>query len=127
MGKYGGGSSFQAQQQKEMREARQRIHPIWRGVGLILMVLTPVMGYFSGLVLLEANEKQGWFVIPREWMWTGSDPLLFIKVGLTVVLGAVIFFIFQFISVIILRSFGPPQYGPYDVPRVTYKGKRKSR
>jgi hypothetical protein len=126
MGKYGGGS-FQAKQQQEMREARHRIHPIWRGVGLLLIVITPVLGYFSGLVLLAENAKQGWFMIPLEWLAPGADQLLFVKIGLTLVLGLLIFFIFQFLSMIIFRAFGPPRYGPFDVPPVAYKGKKRSR
>jgi len=127
MGKYGGGNSIQAQQQKEMREAQQRVHPIWRGVGLLLIVITPVLGFFSGLVLLEENAKQGWFIIPSGWLLQGADPLLLLKIGLTIVLGLLIYFFLQFISIVILRVFGPPQYGPYDVPPVVYKGKKPRR
>ena len=127
MGKYGSSSSFEAQQQRKMKEERQKIHPIWRGVGFLLMALTPVLGYFAGVVLLDENAKQNWFVIPAGWLASGNDPLLYVKIGLTVVLGLVIFLVFQFFSVIILQIFGPPRYGPYDVPSVTYKGKKRSR
>ncbi|MEW6651253.1 MAG: hypothetical protein AB1453_13845, partial [Chloroflexota bacterium] len=62
--KYG---SYQAKQQEAIREARNYVHPIWRGVGFLLMIITPVLGYFGALVLIEQNAKQNWFTIPPEF------------------------------------------------------------
>ena len=122
--KYG---DHKQRQQEEMREARERVHPIWRGVGMLLIILAPILGYFGSLVLLEENTKQGWFVIPTDFLASSGDPLLYVKIGLTLFLAFILFFVFQLFGTIMLRFLGPPRYGPYDVPAVSYKGKKRSR
>ncbi|MEN4013195.1 MAG: hypothetical protein ROW48_14255 [Bellilinea sp.] len=122
--KYG---SYQAKQQEAIREARNYVHPIWRGVGFLLMIITPVLGYFGALVLIEQNAKQNWFTIPPEFIAPGQDPMLYLKIGLTILIAFLLFFLFQLISLILLRAFGPSRYGPYDVPPVGYRGKKYKR
>ena len=119
--------SYEAHKQEEYRKAREEIHPIWRGVGFILIVLTPILGYFSALVLIDENSKQGWYTIPQDFLYHGADSLLYVKIGLTIVLAFLIYFILQFITFILFKLFGPSRYGPYDVPPVVYKGKKHSR
>ena len=120
-------SSYEAQQQEEIRKVRQEVHPIWRGVGFILIVLTPILGYFAALVLLDENAKRGWFTIPQDFLTNGADPLLLVKIGLTIILGLLIYFVLQLLTFILYSLFGPPRYGPYDVPPVVYKGKKHTR
>ncbi len=102
-------------------------HPIWRGVGFIFLILAPVMGWFGAQVLLEANKTNGWFRIPADFYASGSDPLLYVKIGLTILLALLIFFVFQFIGVLLYRMVGPERYGPMDVPPITGVKKKKSR
>lgn len=106
---------------------RERIHPIWRGVGFIFMILAPVMGYFGSLLLIEANKQNRWFIIPREWLASGADSLLYIKIALTILLTALVFFILQFIGLIIIRAVSPERYGPMDVPPITGVKKKRAR
>ncbi|MHB0922866.1 MAG: hypothetical protein ACYC6H_05000 [Bellilinea sp.] len=109
------------------KNANEKIHPIWRGVGFIFMILAPVMGYFGSLMLIEANKQNKWVIIPREFLASGSDPMLYVKIGLTILLALLIFFILQFIGMIILRMAGPERYGPLDVPPITGVKKKRAR
>jgi hypothetical protein len=109
------------------REEREKIHPIWRGIGFIFMVLAPVMGYFGSLMLLDANKQQSWFPIPQSWLASGADPFLYVKIGLTIILAALIFFVLQLIGSIIIRIAGPERYGPLDVPPITGVKKKRAR
>ena len=109
------------------RQDKQDVHPIWRGVGFIFMILAPLMGWFGAQVLLEANQKSGWFRIPSSFMAPGADSLLFVKIGLTIILAFFVFFVLQFIGVILYRMVGPERYGPLDVPPITGVKKRKAR
>jgi len=109
------------------RQEREKIHPIWRGIGLILVFLFIVMGWFGAVWLLDENAKQNWIAIPSSFLAKGADQLLYVKIGLTVVIFLVLYVIYQFISFIILRLFGPERYGPMDIPRVSWKGRRRSR
>ncbi len=112
MGKYTSHAS-----QNEPSSQRE-VHPIWRGIGLFLMVLTPFMAYMATLVLLEQNEINGWMTIPKEMLSPMVEPMLFVKIGLTVVLSVIIFGILQFISFIFYSMFAPPRYGPLDAPPI---------
>ncbi len=120
-------SSFGAEDQEQIRKARNEVHPIWRGVGVILIVLTPVLGYFAALVVLDENTKNKWFAIPQDFLYKGADPLLLMKIGLTIILGLLIYFVLQFLTFLLYSLFGPSRYGPYDVPPVAYKGKKHTR
>lgn len=106
----------------------KEIHPIWRGVGLVLIILTPILSYAAGLLLLQENQKNGWVAIPQELVVRGfSDPLILVKVLVTLVLMVFIYGLFSMITFVLYRSFAPPQYGPYDVPREAYRGKKYKR
>ncbi len=122
MGKY---SSYQKESKRITEE--ERTHPIWRGIGFIYMLLTPVLGWFGALVLLEENANQGWMRIPRDMLAPGRDPQLYVKIGLAIVIMFLLFVVFQLITFIVYRAFGPSRYGPMDVPPVAFRGKRKSR
>lgn len=109
------------------REERQKIHPVWRGIGWILMFIFPVMGWFSAVWLLDENAKQKWIAIPSSLLLKGQDQLLLVKIILALVIVFVLYFLFQLISFFLLRLFGPERYGPMDIPRVSWKGRRRSR
>lgn len=40
------------------------IHPVWRGIGFILMGLIAVMSYAGANLLVEANKTRGWIAVP---------------------------------------------------------------
>jgi len=109
------------------RQEREKIHPIWRGIGLILVFLFAVMGWFGSIWLLDENAKQHWITIPSNLMAKGADELLYVKIGVAIVIFLVLYMICQFISFFILRLFGPERYGPMDIPRASWKGSRKDR
>jgi quinol-cytochrome oxidoreductase complex cytochrome b subunit len=102
------------------------VHPVWRGVGILLMVLMPVMGYVGSLLLLDENNKHSWVRIPNELLVPGPDHLLLVKAIMTVVIGASIYFIFMMLTFIIFRIVAPPKLGPTDVPPVQWKSKDRS-
>ncbi len=119
--------SFEAQNQRQIREKRNEVHPVWRGVGFLLIFLTPIMGYFGAVVLIDKNQQENWISIPSDFLADGADSMLYIKIGLTLILAFLFYFILQFLTFIIIRAVGPSRYGPYDVPPVTYRGKHRSR
>lgn len=109
------------------REERQKIHPVWRGIGWVLMFIFPIMGWFGSVWLLDENSRQKWVMIPSSLFAKGTDQLLFVKIGLALVIVFVLYFLFQLVSFFVLRLFGPDRYGPMDIPRVSWKGRRRSR
>ena len=103
-------------------ELRSRyIHPIWRGIGFIFAILIPVIAYYTTLVILDANNQQGWFQVPADLYFKGGDPLLYVKILGTVAIGFLFYAIFMLINFILHGMFGPPRYGPTDVPPLHYR------
>ena len=109
------------------RIKKNSIHPVWRGVGFILMFLIPFLAYFGAKALLEMNQVEKWVSIPADLLAPGSDPLLYVRIGIAVVLALFLFLIIQLITFIIFGAFGSSYYGPTDAPRQIYKGKKSSR
>jgi hypothetical protein len=112
---------------REMAPAKRDVHPIWRGIGFILIILTPIMAYACALVLIDENTKQGWVRISRDMLSPYLDPLLYVKIGLTLGLMVIIYGIFSMLTFVLYRFMGPPRYGPLDVPPVSYRGKTYKR
>lgn len=103
------------------------IHPIWRGIGFALLILAPIMGYAASILLLDLNKVNKWIPVPRDLLISGSDPYLLIKIIITIVVAFLIFLIFQLITFFLYKVAGPSRYGPLDVPRVAYRGKKYKR
>jgi quinol-cytochrome oxidoreductase complex cytochrome b subunit len=109
------------------RQTRKpEIHPVWRGIGFIFMILIPIMSYYGALVLIQENNKQHWVPFPFDLIANEShilfklipDPYIHIKLILTVAIMFVLFSIFSLITFAINSAFGASRYGPYDVPPI---------
>ena len=105
-----------------------KVHPIWRGIGFALMILAPIMAYFVTVIFLTENSKANWLQIPQSLIvnWP-QDPLILVKVILTLAITFVFMIILQFVFFVVMRIVAPPRYGPLDVPPVSYKGKAYKR
>ena len=54
------------QYQREVREKPAGVHPVWRGIGFLLMGLISVMAYAAANILVEANKTRQWIAVPPE-------------------------------------------------------------
>jgi hypothetical protein len=67
-GKLMGRETYRYRQLDTEREKRQRMNPLWRGAGCLLMVVFALGGYaFSGW-FLTANAQNGWIYLPPQAM-----------------------------------------------------------
>ena len=103
------------------------IHPIWRGIGFALIVLAPIMGYAASILILKANEINKWYPVPKDLLVKWQDPYILVKLIITAVIAFLLFMIFQLITFLLYRLFGPSRYGATDVPSVKYRGKKYKR
>ena len=123
MGKYSG-----RMVQEPLRDRNRQAHPIWRGVGFVLLILTTVIAVFGAIALVEANATQGWVQIPKDLIAKGvGDPNLYVKIIVGLVIFVVVNAFFRLITFILYSVFGPSRYGPLDVPPMPYKRPKKSR
>jgi hypothetical protein len=109
--------------QRQLRERRQRVHPIWKVIGYSLMVLIPVMAYAGMNVFID----QPWFPKPDDLMAMPgqlfynifNDPLIYIKTITFVLLMAVFYVVFLLLSFVVSGAFGMSgRNDPYYVPPV---------
>ena len=113
---------------KDQEKGKKEIHPIWRGIGCAFLVLIPIMAYFGSLIFLQYGPRYGltgW--ISGDILAKGSDPYLYAKIGMTIVVSLILYAILMIITFLINRLFGSPLYGPLDAPQEAYKGKAYKR
>lgn len=121
-------SKFYAQWRRpRARERPWRVHPIWRGIGCLLLIIVPVISYVLADLLVKENLRQRWLAIPRELAGPASNPYLFSKILLAVVVAVVIFGVFTVLYSLIFSLAGPPRYGPYDSPPPKRRARPRSR
>lgn len=62
----------------DVRQAPPRkwkVHPIWRGIGCILLILLPVLSYVGAVSIVQENKTQHWFNVPKEMAGTVNSAL----------------------------------------------------
>ena len=90
--------------QKPVKTLKERLepHPIWRGIGLILAVVLPVMSYFIVSYLINHTNEYPWFAIPKELVFPQIwDPFVLIKVIYTLVLALLLFIVISLVTFLI--------------------------
>jgi len=140
MGKY---SNFQKNRELP---AKREVHPVWRGIGCIILIITPIISWAAASLLLEYGLAHGW---PFLGELTGKVrfadniyqiptirnianfisgipnlkalPVLFLPI-LVAFSG-----IFAVLNAIFYRLVGPPRYTPLDEPAPRVKTKRYTR
>lgn len=117
---------FTSEGLKDEDKDKKAVHPVWRGVGFLLIILVPVMGYACAMLLLEANSHNLWVRIPNELYIAGPDNLLLVKAILTIIFGGIIYFLLMMLSFIVFRIFAPTRLGPTDAPPIHWKDDHKS-
>ena len=113
----------------------QMTHPIWRGIGCLMIVLIPVMSFALAVFTLDYAIEQEW-PVPRQLIGYARLPdFLYDSSVLVPALNAITsvqhltgYLAFAFIYMVVLGAFlsfayavayrlvGPPVYGPLDVP-----------
>ena len=52
------------QYQRDVRDEPTNVHPIWRGIGFLLLAVIAVMSYAGANLLVEANKTKTWIRVP---------------------------------------------------------------
>lgn len=138
MGKYG---SFK----QEMYKRPYDVHPVWRGIGCIMMILIPLIAIVGSMVTIDEGTKAGW-PIPYELLGYPRLPAMAYQIpvidNIAIAISSVnnlygiiaislVFMIIGFAFISMFYSFaykmiGPPRYTPLDAPEVP-RGKRYKR
>ncbi len=116
----------------QMTERPWKIHPIWSGIGCMMMIVIPVMAWAAASEFMRIAPTLSWFPQSRE-MYQNLDLQYFvIPASLGQIVFTVLFIMLGFVILSLAYSFvyrvaGPSKYGPTDAPppRVTRVRKRK--
>lgn len=124
MGRY---RSFTRQ---EVKERPWDVHPIWRGIGCILVILIPIMAYAGAVVLVRENFENNWVALPPELTGSLVIPYLGATVYYAEIAATFVLMFFGFGVLVVIYSFlyslvGPPRYGPLDSPPIKRKPKKR--
>lgn len=108
----------------------REIHPIWRGVGFVMMALIPIIAWAATETLIKNNILP----LPRDMIASRGqflyslipDPLINIKVVSIIVIMLALYAVFMFITFLITSMVmgSPAKYDPYYVPPVRRKVKK---
>lgn len=96
------------------------VHPVWRGIGCLLLIVLPIMAFAGARLLVQANFRQRWIDVPQEMVASFSVPMvgrvLFADLAVMAILTVILFALGTIIYAIIYRLFGPPYHGPLESP-----------
>ena len=116
---------FNRYERRPLNEDRPwTIHPIWRGIGCIMVLLIPLLSYAGAVLLLQNNILQRWLPLTTEMFQAVSIPgvitlpISYALAGTMVVLMVVLSGLFTILYSLLNRLIGPPALGPLDAPPV---------
>jgi hypothetical protein len=102
----------------EKRKKRGEIHPIWRGIGCVFMILIPILAYAASVTLVRENIKQKWVELPSELLGSITLPsmgkIYYADIVVALAMLFIIFALFTVAYAIVYRLVGPSFYGPLD-------------
>lgn len=123
----------------------QRIHPIWRGIGCLIILILPPLAFALAALILPLMKEQGWLPYsllgpPRlpAFLWRfpvviqAIAPILGIQdlyalILLTLVMLAALTAVISFIYAVVYALVGPPRYSPVDAPPPRWRIKKYRR
>jgi hypothetical protein len=92
------------------------VHPAWRGIGCIFMVIIPIIAFFASNLIIKNIDQIPWLTIPGEMVVEKfSDPLIFVRILYTTLIALVLYFITSLITFILNSVLNPKRKGPYDI------------
>ncbi len=117
-------------------------HPVWRGIGCLLMVIVPLMAYAAAVSMVKFGLSHGWPFPPEflgnvhfpDWVWKVpvlpliARPIenfnniwmvLLIFLGLLIVLSAIFSTVYSYVR----KATGPSRYTPVDALPSKHKPK----
>ncbi len=131
---------------QEVVEPPYKVHPIWRGIGCIMMIIIPIMSWLIADQVVQYGNNAGW---PLMDALRGSItfPTIFYQIPyilnvaysisnypnleaqLVFFLTVLIIFsgVMSVVYAMIYRVVGPPRYSPLDAPAQRVRTRRYKR
>jgi hypothetical protein len=138
-------AKYRSYERQEVKRAYE-IHPVWRGIGCIILILIPVMAYLASTVLIQRGIEDSWSM-PSDLMGHPQLPAWLYRFAFTrqfaapiasvdnlyaLIVGTLLITILAFGILAVVygwsyRVIGPRRYTPLDAPEVERQAKRRRR
>lgn len=122
-------SKYYAQWRRpKMAQRKWKVHPVWRGIGCLMIVIIPIFSYLVAGVVIQSNFEQGWVAIPFNLLGPAGIQIenLYLKLIATTLISIVLFGGYTIAYMIIYSMAGPARYGPLDArPMKRRPGKKR--
>lgn len=94
------------------------MHPIWRGIGLILMVVLPIGSYLFASMLIDNQDRYSWVIVPTDIVLNRypQDPMILVRLLYALIILFIVAAVLAFFTFLMSSLFGPSRYDPYDAP-----------
>jgi hypothetical protein len=118
----------------KIEERPWQIHPIWRGLGCIMLILIPIISFLGAYILISEGivydlgipypEQFANVLFSFDFLETtyAIDMMTLIITGVLIIIGFAALMILYSIMYSVL---GPPRYGPLDARPERYKARHK--
>jgi uncharacterized membrane protein YeaQ/YmgE (transglycosylase-associated protein family) len=103
----------------------RRLHPVWRGVGCLVMIALGVLGYFLSGMILEANFENHWVYIPPEIYHPSFAPWLPPGAFLRIIVGLIAVALGYTVVNVLYAVLFPIKLGDTDMPPMRPSDRRK--
>ncbi|NJN43714.1 MAG: hypothetical protein HC806_02565 [Anaerolineae bacterium] len=110
-------------------ENKDKVHPIWRGIGCLLLVIIPVISFAASVLLVEEGLPQQYIRMTSDLAKRvdvpGFGPIPFLYILIITAVISVLGFVFMTVAYSIVYMFtGRSKYGPLDSPPIKRKVKK---
>jgi ABC-type Fe3+ transport system permease subunit len=121
---------YRSYTRQEVKERPWEVHPIWRGLGCLLIILIPIMAYAGAVVIVRANFVNRWVALPTELTRYFVIPYLGVTVYYAVIAVTLLLLFLGYGILVLVYAFmyrlvGPSRYGPLDSPPIKRKPKKR--
>ena len=111
----------------EVKERPYEIHPIWRGIGCIMLIIGPFIAFSAAHILVNLDMENSWMAVPREMRGAVTIDVLGLTIEhlyadllVTAILLLLGFGLLMVVYAIIYGMAGPKRFGPMDSPPIRY-------
>jgi hypothetical protein len=139
-------TKYDSLNRRRMQEKPAGPHPIWNGIGCLMMLIVPVIALGFAAITMEAAITNRW-PIPSQFLGYVTLPDMLYRsqilvpmlvaiskvqnlngyVAFTAVYTIILAAILSFAYAFVYKFIGPPTYGPMDVPPPRASSKRYKR
>lgn len=94
------------QVETEAKEKKDALHPIWRGIGCVLLIVIPIISGFFSNYLVNQRNTFSWMIIPNELIINRfEDPMIAVKAVYFIIIALLLFLIMGIITFLMDKIF----------------------